>query len=217
MAKDPAFLMYYKKWIVSTAGWDADVRGWYINLLCHQADKPEGLPSDLESLAEFAGVKISQFDRFRECWKRTLEAKFKKGENGLLLNLVQDKVIKDRKQYTEKQATRGLIGYYIKLARRHLNITEDQAGKLYEALLVEDLNNKNKEDQFLAFKRTLEALMINVDLNVIVDLNKGVLRGNQNFKTKRNGKTESSGYNFAAQGENVFANRFAGHNQADGS
>lgn len=185
MAKDPAFLMYYKQWIVSTAGWDADIRGWYINLLCHQADKPDGLPDDIEMIAELAGVRHSQFRRFSECWKRTLEAMFKANGQGKLINLVQDKVLKDRRDYSEKQAIRGLIGYFIKVTRQHFTINEVQANELYKALEYENIaGKKTKEEKWECYKRTLIAILGNVDVNVIGNVDKGVLRGKNGKPTK---------------------------------
>lgn len=166
MAKDPAFLMYYKQWLVSTAGWDADVRGWYINLLCHQADKPAGLPADLESLAELAGVKHSQFSRFSECFKRTLQAKFKATAEGLLQNAKLETVINDRAEFTGKQTERGIIGAFIKRARAEKGISDAQAKQLYPLLAAEKLLSKNKEEREECYKRTLIALLVNVNLIV---------------------------------------------------
>jgi hypothetical protein len=181
MAKDPAFLMYYKQWLVSTAGWDADIRGWYINLLCHQADKPEGLPSDLESVAELAGVKISQFKRFEDGWKRTLEAKFKKNKNGNLINQKQEMVLNDRKDYSENQSRRGIIGFFIKNARSTFRITDDQATQLSILLSKEDLVNKTKEERLECYKRTLIALIGNVNVDVIINGLKGGAGGNKSL------------------------------------
>lgn len=173
MAKDPAFLMYYKQWIVSTASWDADIRGWYINLLCHQADKPEGLPNDLESLAELAGVKISQYKRFEDGWKRTLEAKFKKNKEGNLVNLKQETVLNERKDYSLNQSRRGIIGFFIKNARSIFRITDEQATALSVLLSKEDLVNKSKEERLECYKRTLIALLGNVNVDVIINGLKG--------------------------------------------
>lgn len=191
MAQDPAFLMYYHKWLTSTAGWDADIRGWYINLLCHQADKPDGLPADIESLADLAGVKISQYDRFKLCWKHTLESKFSINDNGLLVNEKQKKIISDRREYANKQSERGVIGYYIKLARRECSISNEVASALYKALEKEKIKEKTKEDALICFKHTLEALMR--DINSISNTNKNT---EYNAATKKSNKP----INFAAQG-----------------
>lgn len=210
MAKDPAFLMYYKQWLVSTAGWDADVRGWYINLLCHQADKhtleARGLPDDIEVLAELAGVKISQFERFKECWKRTLEAKFKKIADGFLINPRLDTILQDRRDFSEKQSTRGLLGYYIKIARKETELTDAQAEDLYRQLEKEDFPNKNKKERLECLKRTLQAI-INVNVDLSMYLTKGGSGENQIKKTI-NGKKFSG--NFKAQGEELFSGKYNG-------
>lgn len=179
MAKDPAFLLYYKDILVSCADWDGEVLGWYTRLLCHQADKPGGLTSDIEQLAMLAGVKMSQFERFKSCWKHTLEAKFKATDSGLLKNMVQDENLEKRRKYKEKQMKRGLVGAYVKKGKMCHVFT---AGALTEFTyqLFEVLNIQNsKEDNDNAFKRTLEAFKGNA--NAI---------GNTNgIKEKGSGKT----------------------------
>lgn len=199
MAKDPAFLMYYKQWVMSTAGWDADIRGWYINLLCHQADKPEGLPTDIESLAELAGVKISQYERFKNCWKHTLAAKFKANDSGKLVNGKLEEVINDRREYSEKQTTRGLIGYFIKLTRHKFNATDEQLNELYKALEVEQLAKMNKQDRLICYKRTLIALLGNVDVDGILNTN------TDNEKIKANGRNAGFSGSYKARPEELLA------------
>jgi hypothetical protein len=208
MAKDPAFLMYYKEWLVSTAGWDADVRGWYINLLCHQADKrtleATGLPNDIETLAELAGVKISQFDRFKECWKRTLEAKFKLAEDGTLINSKMDMVLKDRREFTNKQSIRGLLGYYIKLARKAVDLSDRQAEELYRHLEKEDFPNKNKKERLESLKRTLQAI---INSNVNID-SISLTKGEKQIIKNSNGIKFSG--NYKAQGEELWTSGSGG-------
>lgn len=166
MAQDPAFLMYYGKWLNSTSGWDADIRGWYIDLLCHQADKPDGLPDDVEQLAVLAGVKFSQFERFKHSWKHTLECKFVKN-NGLLINKKMEETILDRRGYSERQSLRGRIGYFIKVAKTQLNVPEQYLGEIAKRLQEENIQEKTKEESQAVFKRTLEALMIDINIDSI--------------------------------------------------
>lgn len=190
MAQDPAFLMYYDKWLTSTRGWDADVRGWYFDLLCHQADKPEGLPDDIETLAQLAGVKFKEFERFKGVWERTLEAKFMKNDQGLLINLKQQQVILDRRDYIEKQSLRGRIGYFIKIARTKHKLPEEYIPELAKQLESEKINEKDKENSRLCFERTLEALMINKDLNI--NSIKEVEKNGSNKKFGNNGLSRQS-------------------------
>ena len=163
MAKDPAFLIMYKDILVSCADWDPDVLGWYLRLLCHQADKQGGLSPDLENLAALANVKFSQYARFSECWERMLKHKFELNDEGLLINLVQDGYLKDRREYKDKQALRGLVGYYVKLLKKEKSLTPKQINDI-TPLLFECLSNENtKEENEGAFKRTLEAYKEDVD------------------------------------------------------
>lgn len=163
MAKDPAFLLYYKDILVSCADWDGDEIGWYTRLLCHQADKQEGLPKGLEELASLAGVKFSQFERFVSCWKRTLSAKFEENSEGLLINKVQDANLEKRRQFKEKQMKRGLVGAYVKKAKTARVWTAyqltDLTMLLFDALKIE--NSKEENEQ--AYKRTLEAFIGNAN------------------------------------------------------
>ena len=161
MAQDPAFLMYYKDILVSCADWDADELGWYLRLICHQADKPEGLPIDLESLALLAGVKLSQFERFKQCWKRTLKAKWEQTSNGTLLNLKQDEVLEKRRNYHEKQQLRGLVGSFVKRARQYSGLTEAQGKRLSKQLFSIIKIDNTKEENEIGFKRTLDAYIGN--------------------------------------------------------
>jgi hypothetical protein len=165
MAKDPAFLMYYKDVLVSCAGWDADVLGWYMRLICHQADKPEGLPNDVESLALLAGVKMSQFARFEACFKHTLKDKFEANALGNLVNTRMSQVLENRKGYSDKQALRGIVGYWIKQARKIGIVDENRLKTLSEALFEEFTIEQTKEEREACFKRTLEAFLGNANAN----------------------------------------------------
>lgn len=159
MAEDPAFLVYYKDILVSCADWDADILGWYLRLLCHQADKPGGLPDDIESLATLAGVKFSKFERFNDCWKHTLKAKFEANDQGLLYNEKQDGLLNDRRNYKEKQAKRGLIGSYVKKAKGTGKLTPYQLGLIADHLFRVISPENSKEDNEGAYKRTLDAFI----------------------------------------------------------
>lgn len=173
MAKDPAFLMYYKDLLVSCADWDADELGWYTRLICHQADKPEGLPHDLEKLANLAGVKMSQFERFKECWKRTLQARFKANADGLLADEKQAKVLTERKEYTDKQSIRGSVGAFIKKNRALFPFTEkewkDATRWLIDYLKHHKQEWKNEGDKLII--HVLKAYASNIIVDVNADVN----------------------------------------------
>lgn len=166
MAQDPAMLLYYKDILVSCTDWDEDCLAWYIRLLCHQADKPDGLPNDVEKLAILASVKFSNYNRFIECWKHTLSTKFIANDSGLLVDQKQAKILEDRRKYTEKQALRGLVGSFLKKTK-HLQLSEEQEKELSKKLFLEINIQNSSEENNLRFKHTLETLMGNA--NAIVN------------------------------------------------
>jgi len=166
--KDFYFKFFFKDWLVSTQGMDAEVRGWYITLLCHQADKHR-LPNDLENLAELAGVKISQFERFKECFKRTLKHKFTKTEDGELYNLKMDEVINNRKKDHSIQSKRATIGVFVKKLRKSHQFEESRWAEISAGLMecdFEGLSNKDKYNVLsVRFKRMLDAVINNSNSN----------------------------------------------------
>ena len=160
--KDFTFPFFYKEWLVSTTGWDADARGWYINLLCHQADK-KVLPPDAESLAELAGVKFSQFERFKIVLEATLKAKFKANEQGMLENKVMSELISEREQFVNKRAHSGVVGALIKKGKElHPELGFKAWKSITDALMEFDftsLSISKKED---LLKATIQA---NIEAN----------------------------------------------------
>lgn len=169
MARDPAFLMYYKDIVTSCASWDADEVGWYVRLLCHQADKPEGLDNDLESLASLANVKFSQFDRFKACWEQRLKAKFKANDKGLLLNGKQEEIIKKRKEYSDSQRLSGSIGYLIKRVKEHQTLEKEQVSQLAHFLEIENIVEKTQKEKIGCLQAGLVALLGNVNAIAIIN------------------------------------------------
>jgi len=168
MAKDFYFKFYFKEWLVSTQGMAAEVRGWYFNLLCHQADK-RCLPNDLESLAELAGVKMSEFEKFKLCYKRTLEHKFKQNEDGTLYNQKMAEVIEDRKDNSTKQSKRATVGVFVKKNRGEHNFSEAQWKEVSADLMKVDFRGIKKENIYSAlsvrFNRMVEAVINNSNSN----------------------------------------------------
>ena len=82
MSKDPAVLFFINDWLTSTAEMDADIRGWYLNLLLHNYDKKD-LPNDVEKLAVLCNVKFSEYERFKQVFEQVLKQKFELNENKL--------------------------------------------------------------------------------------------------------------------------------------
>lgn len=153
--KDFHFPFQYKEWLVSTSDWDADIRGWYINLLCHQADKGM-LPDDDESLAVLAGVKFSQYARFKNVLKATLKAKFQANAQGMLVNLKLDELLHERKEYLNTKSKSGVIGGLIKKGRVLYPNFEDWE-TVAEQLLACDLHDMSMEDKEDLLKAKVQA------------------------------------------------------------
>jgi len=64
--KPPAFQLYARDWLVSTAALSSAEQGVYMRLLCHEwVEGP--LPSDEHILARLAGESLHQF---RGIWRR---------------------------------------------------------------------------------------------------------------------------------------------------
>lgn len=188
MAQDPAFLCYYKDILVSTADWDADELGWYMRLLCHQADKPEGLiADDMEALAALAGVKFSLYQKFLSSWKARMSKKFEVNEQGLLVNLKQASTLEDRRKFKEVSAEKGLFGYYVKMAKADIlaiNLAWDTLELAIKKYLRETISSDHtKEVNQANWKQTLEKIKANPSswaISIIGDAN-GI--GNANTNT----------------------------------
>jgi len=147
---------------------DADARGWYITLLAHQAEKGS-LPDNLEDLASLADVKFSKYNDFTECWKRTLEAKFTKNESGALENLRLKSIIEDRREYSNKQKLRGIVGSLIKKAMQSHKLKKAQITQLSKELFNQELLSKTTQEREICLKRTLEAFISNANANAVID------------------------------------------------
>ena len=117
--KDPAALLYIDTWLTSTAGMDSDARGWYLNLILHQYDKKD-LPNDVEELAVLAGVKFSEFDRFKQVFEQVLSKKFIPVYGGGLTNPIMDKIITERKTFLDERSRAGKVSYIMRyFAKKH--------------------------------------------------------------------------------------------------
>lgn len=168
MPKDFYFKFFFKDWLVSTQGMDASARGWYINLLCQQADKHR-LPNDIELLADLAGVKFSEFQQFKEVFKRTLKLKFKLNENQEYYNERLDEVMQARKESSVNQSKRATIGVFIKNKRKKHPFTSEQWSAISGDLMKVDFTNKTKKEitkcLSVRFNRMVEAVINNSNYN----------------------------------------------------
>jgi len=165
MAQDPAFLLYYKDILVSCADWDGDELGWYVRLICHQADKQKGLIFSMEDLASLAGVKYSQYPRFLQVWENRIKHKFELTEDNLLVNIKQAKTLEERKKFKEDQGEKGLFGYYMKIAKREIlasNLAWETLEPAIRKYLHENISKTlSKEQNQANWKQTLEKIKTN--------------------------------------------------------
>lgn len=120
--KDPAALIYIANYLAEVAEMDADERGWYTMLILHQYDKTT-LPTDVEKLGVLAGVKFSEYSRWKAVWENKLSKLFKRVDipNGnqmveRLVNQTANKIICKRVEFTEKREKSGLIAAIVKKA-----------------------------------------------------------------------------------------------------
>jgi len=114
--KDPAVLFYINDWLTSTAEMDADVRGWYLNLLLHNYDK-KSLPNDIEKLAILAGVKFSEFDRFKQVFEQVFKHKFEQNSEQRLSNPRTNEILRNREMFLDKRSSAGKLSYFLKYLR----------------------------------------------------------------------------------------------------
>lgn len=167
MHKDPACLFYIDTWLSATAEMDSDVRGWYLNLILHQYDKKD-LPNDLEKLAVLAGVKFSEFERFKQMFEQVLKQKFEQNENNRLENSYAKSILSGREQFKDKRQKSGNIGVVVKLAKTIKGFTELKITKLKNHLYtLENVEiEKYKNEQLLKqMLKQLDKLYINENEN----------------------------------------------------
>ena len=139
------FPFEYKEWLVSTSDMPADVRGWYINLLCHQADKGD-LPTDMEDLATLAGVKISEYERFKQQYNQWLHQKFNQMVNGRLQNKKLGVILERRNSTKEKKTNSAMIAVFIKKKRKEVTLEETQWKQASTGLMALDIDYLNKNE-----------------------------------------------------------------------
>ena len=166
--KDPAALLYIDKWLVSTKGMKASARGWYLNLILHQYDKGS-LPNNIEDLADYADVKYSEFEEFKQVFEQVLKQKFVENEDGRLVNEFAMEIIRKRESFKEKRSESGKLSYILKYIRKnHLQ------NKEFELFLKENINldfdTKNEQMIEQVFKQIYE-LYINKDKDKIINTN----------------------------------------------
>lgn len=175
MAKDPAVLFFIDKWLVATKGMKADCRGWFLNLILHQFDKGE-LPNDIEELANYADVRISEFERFKQVFEQVLKHKFEQNENGCLENSIAKEILRGREQFKEKRENAGKLSYFLKYVRANLCKDENIIHAIKARVDLSCVDIKKPQQIEHVFKQVLKQvseqkseLYINTNENVIVN------------------------------------------------
>ena len=169
--KDPAVLFYIADWLKSTAEMDADVRGWYLNLILHNYDKKD-LPNDIEKLAVLCGVKFSEYKRFEQVFEQVLKQKFELTENNRLTNPKADNILRSRKDFKNKRSEAGKTSYIMKyMAKYHTKEYNNIEIKEYiKSNFDYTIDTKNEHLIKQMFKHLFE-LYINENENVIENKN----------------------------------------------
>jgi len=183
--KDPAVLFYIDTWLSATAEMDSDVRGWYLNLILHNYDK-KSLPNDIEKLALLAGVKFSEFERFKQMFEQVLKQKFKQNDEGRLENDYTKNILQAREQFKDKRAKSGTIGYIVKLANTIKGIKDKQIASLKEHLYTLEIEEIEKYKDKQVLEQMLEQMLKlyinkNKDENKDNNINNNIEIKRQNF------------------------------------
>jgi len=181
MAKDPAVLFYINDWLTSTAEMDADVRGWYLNLLLHNYDKKD-LPNDVEKLAVLCNVKFSEYERFKQVFEQVLKQKFELTNENRLTNERTNDILKNREIFKDKRSNAGKVSYVMKYMAKNFN-------KQYKVKALKEFTKDNfdynidlKNEQMLkqVFEQVFE--LYRNENESIVDISINIKEREINFK-----------------------------------
>lgn len=177
MAKDPAVLIYFDKWIASTNGMKAHLRAWYMDLLFYQYDNPDGIPDDMDFIAGICRILPSEYQMLEQMLKQVLEQKFKLCD-GKWKNIFAEEIISKRQDFKSKRAKSGNIGVIIKLAKSIKGFNTK-----YLARLKDSLFQMNDEEIEQAKNKQMLEQMLKLYINEDVDENKDKSK-NKDIPTK---------------------------------
>jgi hypothetical protein len=171
--KDPAALLFIDNWLTSTAEMDSDVRGWYLNLILHQFDKKD-LPDNIEKLAVLAGVKFSEYERFKQVFEQVFKQKFILNDNGRLENPVAKEILRKRENFKEKRSASGKLSYFLKYITNNFKPEKALFQFIKENADLQSVDLKDEQVLKQVFEH-LSELYINGDGDGdINNINKGV-------------------------------------------
>lgn len=181
--KDPAVLFYINDWLTSTAEMDADVRGWYLNLLLHNYDKKD-LPNDVEKLAVLCNVKFSEYERFKQVFEQVLKQKFEVTEENRLTNLRTNDILKNREVFKDKRSNAGKMSYVMKFFAKNYNKEYRNKGlnEFVKENIDLDIDLKNEQVLKQVFEHLFELYRNENESNNISKLN--IKERTENFKNE---------------------------------
>jgi len=167
MAKDPAFLFYSKDFYEGTRMMLPEERACYIDLLIYQHQHGI-IPLDIKRVLMYcSGIAEATLIA-------TLEAKFKRCDQGYYNNRLDDEITK-RADYTSTQSINGRIGQLMKSAKGIVNHNELQLFKQY---VYGHLGKEKALEMIEKNETTLEGLLkaslkhlvnVNVNANEVLD------------------------------------------------
>lgn len=190
MAKDPAVLIYFDRWIASTNGLNAQFRAWYFDLLMYNYDKGS-IPDDLDQIAGICRVLPSEYHLFNQMVNQVLKQKFNQNSDGSWYNEVTGEILRKREAFVEKRTKSSNIGVVVKAARRLKRCSEEHLAKLKNYLygLPAEEVERYKDNQ-----------MLNQLLNHLVNLYRDV----DEDKDINTGKEGGTGEETPVAGEDKF-------------
>lgn len=169
--KDPAALFYIDHWLVVTREMRADCRGWYLNLVLHQF-KSGDLPSDLEELANLAGVRISEYQVFQQVFQQVLKQRFQLLGNGRIQDIEAAEIVRAREGFKEKRAAAGRLSAFTKLIRKELCTDENVISFIKQNVKDEQIVTMDQQVLKHVFKQLFQ-LYINKNKDRNRDKEKG--------------------------------------------
>lgn len=156
MGRDPAVLFFIDTWLTATKEMKADCRGWYLNLILHQYDK-NGLPNDVEELANLADVRVSEYKRFEQVFEQVLKHKFiLNADTGRLENEIAKEILRRREEFKDKRALAGKISYFLRYARKNLCTDENIIQFVKNKIDFNTFDIKNEQVFEQVFEQTSE-------------------------------------------------------------
>lgn len=183
MAKDPAVLFYINDWLTSTAEMDADVRGWYLNLLLHNYDKKD-LPNDIEKLAVLCNVKFSEYERFKQVFEQVLKQKFELTSENRLTNERTNDILKNREIFKDKRSNAGKVSYIMKYMAKNYN--KQYKDKALNTFLKDNfdysIDLKNEQMLKQVFEQVFELYRNENESIVVIDISLNIKERENNFK-----------------------------------